>query len=72
MSATALSSLVSRRDWENPAITHWHRLPAHAPMRSWRDENAARDDAASPARRLLNGEWRFSLFGSPEAYRNAG
>ncbi|SCC50655.1 beta-galactosidase [Kosakonia oryziphila] len=67
MSAAALSSLVSRRDWENPAITHWHRLPAHAPMRSWRDENAARDEAASSARRLLNGEWRFSLFDSPEA-----
>ncbi|SFT42336.1 beta-galactosidase [Kosakonia arachidis] len=67
MSATALSSLISRRDWENPAITHWHRLPAHAPMRSWRDETAARDDADSSARRLLNGEWRFSLFDSPEA-----
>ncbi|WP_342321841.1 beta-galactosidase [Kosakonia sp. BYX6] len=63
----ALSSLLARRDWENPVLTHWHRLPAHAPMRSWRDETAARDDALSPSRRLLNGVWRFNFFASPEA-----
>ena len=67
MSASALNSLLSRRDWENPVLTHWHRLPAHAPMRSWRDEVSARDNAPSPARRLLNGQWQFSFFAAPEA-----
>ncbi|WLI78824.1 beta-galactosidase [Kosakonia sp. H02] len=63
----ALGSLLSRRDWENPVLTHWHRLAAHAPMRSWRDETSARDDAPSPSYRLLNGIWRFNFFASPEA-----
>ncbi|UXY09916.1 beta-galactosidase [Kosakonia sp. ML.JS2a] len=67
MSASALRTLIARRDWENPVITHWHRLPAHAPLRSWRDEYAAKDDTPSPARRLLNGEWRFRFFPAPEA-----
>ncbi|MGY5958144.1 beta-galactosidase [Kosakonia sp. BK9b] len=67
MSASAFGSLLSRRDWENPVITNWHRLPAHAPLQSWRDEQSARDNVASPARRLLNGLWRFSFFAAPEA-----
>ncbi|XTZ37426.1 beta-galactosidase [Salmonella enterica] len=67
MSASALCSLISRRDWENPVITHWHRLPAHSPMRSWRDEQAALNDLPSASHLSLNGEWRFSFFAAPEA-----
>lgn len=67
MSASALNTLFARRDWENPVVTHWHRLPAHAPLFSWRDEKAAREESLSSSRRLLNGEWRFSFFSQPEA-----
>ncbi|WP_368267983.1 beta-galactosidase [Enterobacter cloacae] len=61
-----LSALLARRDWENPCVTQWNRLAAHAPFHSWRNEHAAREDAASISRRSLNGEWRFSFFSAPE------
>jgi beta-galactosidase len=64
---TSLHSILVRRDWENPGVTQWHRLPAHAPMFSWRDEQQARDDAPSVSRQCLNGEWRFNFFHAPEA-----
>lgn len=67
MSVSALSSLFSRRDWENPVITHWHRLPAHAPLSSWRDLGEALHDEQPATRRLLNGDWQFNFFSSPEA-----
>ncbi len=66
MSIHAVSMLLSRRDWENPVITHWHRLAAHAPLQSWRNLDAARDDSSATSRRLLNGEWQFRFFGAPE------
>jgi hypothetical protein len=62
MSVSALSSLFSRRDWENPVITHWHRLPAHAPMSSWRDVGEALHGEVPTTRRLLNGDWQFNFF----------
>lgn len=62
-----LASLLARRDWENPGVTQWHRLPAHAPLFSWRHEKEAQRDEASTSRLLLNGEWRFSFFTRPEA-----
>ena len=37
-----LSALLARRDWENPGVTQWNRLEAHAPFHSWRNEHAAR------------------------------
>ncbi|VYT83719.1 beta-galactosidase [Metakosakonia massiliensis] len=67
MSVTALNSILSRRDWENPVVTQWHRLPAHAPLHGWRDEGEALRDSASASRRSLNGAWRFSFFNAPEA-----
>ncbi|WP_312456869.1 beta-galactosidase [Pseudescherichia sp.] len=67
MSAAALNTLLARRDWENPVVTHWNRLPMHVPLRSWRDAAAAAQDSRSPAWRLLNGEWRFSFYPAPEA-----
>ena len=61
-----LSALLARRDWENPGVTQWNRLAAHAPLHSWRDEHSAREDGGTVSRRLLNGEWRFSFFPAPE------
>ena len=66
-SALTLETLIARRDWENPVVTGWNRLPAHAPMHSWRDPKHARDDNPSSTQQLLNGEWRFQLYASPEA-----
>ena len=61
-----LSTLLARRDWENPGITQWNRLPAHVPLSGWRDEHAARDEEPTPAIRSLNGDWQFSFFSAPE------
>ncbi|WP_337024710.1 MULTISPECIES: beta-galactosidase [unclassified Pantoea] len=63
----SLSDILARRDWENPVITSLNRLDAHPPFSSWRDEVSARDDAPSPSRQLLNGQWSFSYFSQPEA-----
>ena len=65
-SSLTLSDILARRDWENPGVTQWNRLPAHAPLHSWRNESSARDDAGSISRRSLNGMWRFSYFSAPE------
>lgn len=61
-----LSQILSRRDWENPQVTQYHRLEAHPPFHSWRDIDAAKSDTDSPQRRLLNGQWAFSYFTQPE------
>jgi beta-galactosidase len=57
------------RIWEDPAIVERHRQPMHAPMAAWPDEAGARkaEREASPNRLLLNGQWRFRFFPSPEA-----
>ncbi len=62
-----LAEIIARRDWQNPACTHYQRLMAHPPFASWRDAAAARADTASPSRQLLNGEWHFSYFIRPQA-----
>ena len=61
-----LSTLITRRDWENPGVTQWNRLPAHAPLSGWRDEQAAREEGSSSSVRSLNGDWQFSYFAAPE------
>ncbi|WP_145595419.1 beta-galactosidase [Yersinia aleksiciae] len=61
-----LSQILSRRDWENPQVTQYHRLEAHPPFQSWRDINAAQSDSPSAQRQLLNGLWSFSYFTQPE------
>ncbi|CAI1833532.1 beta-galactosidase [Serratia proteamaculans] len=63
----SLKDLLARRDWQNPACTHYQRLAAHPPFSSWRSLNAARDDESSGSRQLLNGDWQFSYFGNPQA-----
>ncbi|MGO3907929.1 beta-galactosidase [Huaxiibacter chinensis] len=66
-----LNALLARRDWENPVVTQWNRLPAHAPFHSWRDETQARDEALAACKRSLNGEWQFSYYASPELVPDA-
>ncbi|CAI0732942.1 Beta-galactosidase [Serratia quinivorans] len=63
----SLKDLLARRDWQNPACTHYQRLAAHPPFSSWRSLNAARDDENSESRQILNGDWQFSYFDKPEA-----
>ena len=63
----SLKDLLARRDWQNPACTHYQRLAAHPPFSSWRNLNAARDDKSSESRQILNGDWQFSYFDKPQA-----
>ncbi len=65
-SPLTLSAILARRDWENPGVTQWNRLAAHAPLHSWRNEHSAREDAGSTSRHSLNGVWQFSFFTAPE------
>ena len=51
--------------WQTPAITAVNRLPAHTPLASWRDEQGARDDLASPSVLSLDGAWGFAAYSSP-------
>ncbi|WP_431221820.1 beta-galactosidase [Serratia sp. L9] len=62
-----LAEVLARRDWQNPACTHYQRLPAHPSFASWRDAKAALADAASPSQQSLNGLWHFSYFTRPQA-----
>jgi len=70
-STLTLSALLARRDWENPGVTQWNRLAAHAPFHSWRDEASAREEAKTPNKRSLNGVWQFSFFAAPEQVTQA-
>ncbi|MDQ1288400.1 MAG: beta-galactosidase [Actinomycetota bacterium] len=47
------------RPWDAPDITAWQRLPLHS--------LAHRDGDPGVARIGLDGDWRFELFGTPEA-----
>ncbi|MBS0850011.1 beta-galactosidase [Citrobacter sp. JGM124] len=62
----ALSSVLARRDWENPEVTQLNRLPAHPPFFSWKNSEDARDNKPSSDVISLNGEWKFCLFAAPE------
>ncbi|MEM7077859.1 MAG: beta-galactosidase [Pseudomonadota bacterium] len=53
--------------WQTQEVTSLQRLPAHAPLHSWRDEDAARQALASPSECSLDGAWQFALFPSPAA-----
>lgn len=64
-SENSLKVILARRDWENPAISHWNRLSAHPPFSSFRDHLAARDNISDITRYSLNGIWQFNLFPSP-------
>ncbi|MGL5739209.1 MAG: hypothetical protein ACRCYJ_10165, partial [Plesiomonas shigelloides] len=57
----AFSSILQRRDWENPQSVNIHCLQAHSPLSSFRSMTDARDGVRAQ-RRSLNGEWKFKLF----------
>lgn len=57
-----LSALLARRDWENPGVTQWNRLAAHAPLHSWRDEHSAREDGEPSADASLTGSGVLASF----------
>ena len=57
----------TQRAWQTPDITSQHRMPAHTPLSSWWDEDAAKNDAVSDAILSLDGTWQFALFDSVEA-----
>ena len=61
----------TQRAWQTPDITSQHRMPAHTPLSSWRDADAAKIDAVSDAILSLDGTWQFALFDSVEAVPNA-
>lgn len=61
----AFSSILQRRDWENPQSVNIHCLQAHSPLSSFRSMTDARDGVHAQ-RRSLNGEWKFKLFEAPE------
>jgi beta-galactosidase len=65
--ASSLATVLSRQDWQNPAITQHHRLPAHPPFNNWPDAESARLDHPSPRRCCLDGEWSFNYFTQPQA-----
>jgi beta-galactosidase len=56
----------TQRAWQTPDITSQHRMSAHTPLSSWRDENAAKNDALSDSILSLDGTWQFALFNSVE------
>ena len=53
-------------DWENPECFEINRLPAHAPLRSFRGEDNARTGMAGSRMLPLDGQWQFSFFDRPE------
>lgn len=63
----SLTQCLSRRDWENPAVTSLHRLAIHTPQVSWRNLEDAQFDRPSASVKSLNGDWQFSYFKQPES-----
>ena len=61
----------TQRAWQTPDITAQHRMPAHTPLSSWRDADAAKLDAVSDAILSLDGTWQFALFDRVEAVPDA-
>jgi beta-galactosidase len=57
----------SLKYWQTPEITSINRMAAHTPLSSWRSEPAAKSALPSPSLLVLDGEWSFALFDSPEA-----
>lgn len=62
---STFTDILLRRDWENPQSVNIHCLKAHSPLASYRCATDAKR-GENPARRSLNGQWKFQLFGAPE------
>lgn len=59
-----ICDILSRRDWENPIVTNWHRLPMHTLMQY----KINSDDISHY--QSLNGTWQFNYFNSPNEVNN--
>ncbi len=55
----SLSQILSRRDWENPQITQYHRLETHPPFHSWRDVESAPE--GPPVTTATNTQWAMVI-----------
>ena len=65
----------TQRAWQTQQITAQHRMPAHTPMHSWRNEDDARADRTSASILMLNStaneKWKFAYFHSVDAVPDA-
>ncbi|MEM9620513.1 MAG: beta-galactosidase [Pseudomonadota bacterium] len=61
-----MTFISTTRFWQTQQVTALNRLPAHAPLHSWRNAAEARLGLPSNSRQSLNGVWQFRLFASPE------
>lgn len=67
-----LGAILVRRDWENPGVTQWNRLAAHAPLHSWRHESSAPTTRSQSADVLLTGRGGLIIFLHPSKSRRHG
>lgn len=63
----SVREVLARRDWENPAVTGYGKMPAHTSLASHPELAGALGGlpAGSPHLMDLNGQWRFSLLPRP-------
>ena len=57
---------MCEQDWADPLVTGRNRVLTHAPLGAYPDADSAKNRAASPYVRNLNGLWKFQLTSSPE------
>jgi beta-galactosidase len=62
---TNFSQIIQRRDWETPLSTQINQVRAHSPLNGFKNSTDARL-RQNAQRQLLNGDWAFKLFDSPE------
>jgi beta-galactosidase len=57
------------QDWDNPLVFERNRETMHAPLGAWADADTARTGRrlVSPYVQLLDGNWKFKWFPTPEA-----
>lgn len=63
---TSISTVVARQDWQNPTVIQRNKVRAHSPLNGFSTLSDALSNTGQQ-RQLLNGEWDFCLYQSPEA-----
>ena len=63
---TSISTVVARQDWQNPTVIQRNKVRAHSPLNGFSTLSDALANTGQQ-RQLLNGEWDFCLYQSPEA-----
>ncbi len=66
--AMTSESFAQPHDWENPHVNGINRLPAHATLYPFNDEDGALklDRSQSPWWKPLNGNWKFAFAPTPD------